>query len=88
MSDIPAETVVLNGRSVTLIGAYSDRRPACNGTGHLVGCYNPLLDETACVCGKHWWRGDRGSWHARHLHDHSCRGAQILGYDVYLMEAT
>lgn len=80
-------TVSIGGRTYHLIGTYSAERPACSGTGHLVGCYNPWLDETACVCGRHWWTGRHGSWHARYLYAHGGQGAPVLGYDVYLMSA-
>ena len=78
-------TETFRGRD--LIGSYSATRPACAGSGHLIGCYNPQMDETACICGEHWWRGDRGSWHARYLYEHAGRGARLLGYDVYRMRA-
>lgn len=70
------------------IGWYQPYRPTCDGSGHKPGCYNPLLDETACICGAHWWPGELPSWHSRYLYDHHGKGAQLLGYDVYRLEVS
>ncbi|MGW8565699.1 hypothetical protein [Isoptericola sp. NPDC055881] len=42
-----------------------DQRLTCEAAGqHIPGCYNPLHDSTACVCGEVWWRGNAGGWHS------------------------
>ncbi|SKF61710.1 Uncharacterised protein [Mycobacteroides abscessus subsp. abscessus] len=69
------------------IGSWSDTRPTCDDV-HVPGCFNPWLRMTWCLCGDVQWHGAMPTLHARQVHDGYGQGAQLVGYDVYWMEAT
>ena len=72
------------GRS-DLLGSWEVERMQC-GDEHLLACFNPWAAQTFCQCGQVRIPGGHSSWHERTVYDHAGPGAQLLGYDRYVLE--
>lgn len=56
---------------------------ACSSTGHLLGCHNPWLNRTWCVCGQVQVPGEHGTWHQRPVHVGPGRTGDVVGFIRY-----
>lgn len=80
---------------MTPLGEYHPDRLTC-GDEHLPGCYNSLINLTACRCGAAWWVGAVGVWHSIPRHAVApgrpvapeVHPVEFYGWDTYFLHAT